>query len=262
MTSTTFSERYGPYALVAGGSYGLGAAFAEGIARRGVNLVLLARDKGRLEETAARLRGKFGVDVVAVAADMADFADVKRRIGRLKVPIGLLVYDAAYAPIGQFESLNEEQLAQVTDVNVRAPLLLTKLLSAPMIERGHGGIVLMSSLAGSQGSPNIAAYAASKSFNAVLAEGLWSELKPRGVDVLACLAGAILTPGYEQAEGSKPAPGTMKPADVAEQTLNALGKGPIIIPGAVNKLARFALTRLMSRRAAISIMSKNTGDLS
>jgi hypothetical protein len=120
----------------------------------------------------------------------------------------------------------------------------------------------MSSLAGSQGSPNIAAYAATKSFNAILAEGLWNELKPRGVDVLACMAGAILTPGYEQAERSKPAPGTLRAEQVAEQTLNALGRGPIVIPGGVNKLARFALMRLMSRRAAIAIMSRNTGGLS
>ncbi|MEP6481784.1 MAG: SDR family NAD(P)-dependent oxidoreductase, partial [Rhodoglobus sp.] len=116
--------------------------------------------------------------------------------------------------------------------------------------------------AGSQGSPNIAAYAATKAFNTILAEGLWSELKPRGVDVLACTAGAILTPGYSKAEGSKPAPGTLAADTVAEHTLNALGKGPIIVPGAVNKLGRFVLTRLLSRRAAIAIMSKNTGGLS
>ena len=73
----------------------------------------------------------------------------------------------------------------------------------------------MSSLAGGQGSPNIAAYAATKAFNAILAEGLWKELKPRGVDVLACLAGAILTPGYREAEGGRPAPGTLDAADVA-----------------------------------------------
>jgi hypothetical protein len=80
--------------------------------------------------------------------------------------------------------------------------------------------------------------------------------------VLACVAGAILTPGYQQAETSKPAPGTMKAADVAEQALRALGHGPIVIPGAVNKLGRFVLARLVSRRAAIGIMSQNTGGLS
>jgi short-subunit dehydrogenase len=240
----------------------LGASFAEGLARRGLNLVLLARNADQLNETAAQLRESFGVEVVAIAADVADFDNLAAKLADLGLEIGLLVYDAAYAPIGQFQGLTADQLARVTDVNVRGPLLLTKLLSAPMIARGRGGIVLMSSLAGSQGSPNLAAYAASKSFNAVLAEGLWHELKPHGIDVLACLAGAILTPGYSQAEGGKPAPGTMKAADVAEQTLNALGRGPIVIPGPVNKLARFALTRLMSRRAAIGIMSRNTGGLS
>lgn len=262
MATTRFQEKYGPYAAVAGGSDGLGAAFAEGIARRGLNLVLLARQEERLNATAARLRDAFGVEVVAIAADLSDFESVKKRIDDLGASVGLLVYDAAYAPIGPFADVAEDQLVRVTDVNVRTPLLLAKHLSAPMIERGRGGIVLMSSLAGSQGSPNLAAYAASKSFNAVLAEGLWHELKPHGVDVLACMAGAILTPGYEQAESSKPAPGTLTATKVAEQTLNALGKGPIVIPGVVNKLARFALMRLMSRRAAIGIMSKNTGGLS
>jgi uncharacterized protein len=257
-----FKELYGPYALVAGGSYGLGAAFAEAIARRGVNVILLARDEGRLRATATRLRETHGVDVVAFAADVADYESVKQRLGELKLPIGLLVYDAAYAPIGLFEEVSEDQLLRATEVNVRAPLLLAKFLSAPMIERGRGGIILMSSLAGSQGSPNIAAYAATKSFNAILAEGLWKELKPHGVDVLACMAGAILTPGYQAAESAKPAPGTLEAKDVAEQTLNALGRGPIFVPGAVNKVARFLLMRLLSRRAAIAIMSQNTGGLS
>ena len=262
MRTTRFKETYGPYALVAGGSYGLGAAFAEAIAQRGLNLVLLARQEDRLSATAAHLREAYGVDVIAAAVDVADYEKVKSRLDDLKVSIGLLVYDAAYAPIGRFEDVSADQLARATDVNVRAPLLLTKLLSAPMIERGRGGIVLMSSLAGSQGSPNIAAYAATKSFNAIFAEGLWNELKPLGVDVLACVAGAILTPGYQEAESAKPAPGTLEAKQVAERTLDALGKGPIFVPGAVNKVARFVLTRLLSRRAAIAIMSKNTGGLS
>jgi short-subunit dehydrogenase len=260
--TTRFKETYGPYALVAGGSYGLGAAFAEALARRGLNIVLLARQEDRLMATAARLKETYGVEVVAIAADVADYEGVKKRLGDLGLPIGLLIYDAAYAPIGRFEDVGEEQLVRATEVNVRTPLLLAKLLSAPMIARGRGGIVLMSSLAGSQGSPNIAAYAATKSFNAILAEGLWKELKPRGVDVLACMAGAILTPGYQDAESDKPAPGTLEATVVAEQTLNALRKGPIVVPGAVNKLARFVLMRLLTRRAAIGIMSKNTGGLS
>ncbi|MBK7408914.1 MAG: SDR family NAD(P)-dependent oxidoreductase [Saprospirales bacterium] len=72
-----------------------------------------------------------------------------------------------------------------------------------MIARGSGGIVLMSSLAGSQGSPKIATYAASKAFNTILAEGLWEELRDKGIDVVASCAGAIRTPGYELAKMPK-----------------------------------------------------------
>lgn len=262
MRPLPFAQRYGPYALVAGGSYGLGEAFAEGIARRGVNLVILARKIDALTATAARLRDVYGVDVIAIAVDLADFDAVKKRLARLGVPIGLLVYDAAYSPIGPFAETTETQLATAAAVNVRAPLLLTKLVSAPMIQRGSGGIVLMSSLAGGQGSPNLATYAATKAFNTILAEGLWKELSPLGVDVLVCTAGAILTPGYEQAESVRPAPGTLSATGVAESTLDTLGNGPVVVPGVINKIARFMMTRLLSRRAAIGIMSKNTKGLS
>jgi len=261
MKNTRFKEKYGQYALIAGGSDGLGFAFAEAIARRGLNLVLIARQEDRLKAAAARLKEKYEIDVISITADMADFENVKKMIGDLDVSIGLLVYNAAYAPIGLFEDTSEDQLALAAAVNVKAPLLLTKLLSASMIRQKRGGIVLMSSLAGAQGSPNIAAYAATKSFNAILAEGLWKELKPHGIDVLACCAGAILTPGYRQAEKTKPAPGTLKADEVAEKTMNALGRGPIVIPGAINKVGRFILARLLSRKAAIDIMSKNTGGL-
>ena len=262
MKKEQFQQKYGPYALIAGGSDGLGYAFAEAIARRGVNLVIIARQEDRLHAAAKRLKETYRIDVVPVVADMADFENVKVKIAALNVSIGLLVYNAAYAPIGFFENISEERLALAAAVNVKSPLLLAKYVSSQMIEKQRGGIILMSSLAGGQGSSKLAVYAATKSFNAILAEGLWIELKPHGIDVIACCAGAILTPGYLQAEKVKPAPGTMKAEQVAEQTLNALGKGPIVIPGVVNKIGRFFLTRLISRKAAIELISKNTGGLS
>jgi uncharacterized protein len=262
MITELFQQKYGPYALIAGGSDGLGYAYAEAIARRGLNLVLFARQEERLYAAAKRIKETYRIDVVPVVADMADFENVKAKIAALNVSIGLLVYNAAYAPIGLVETMSEEQLALEVAVNVKAPLLLSKYVSTQMIERQRGGIILMSSLAGGQGSPKIAVYAATKSFNAILAEGLWKELKPHGIDVIACCAGAILTPGYLKAEKVKPAPGTMKAEQVAEQTLNAMGKGPIVIPGAVNKIGRFFLTRILSRKAAIALITKNTGGLS
>jgi short-subunit dehydrogenase len=285
-----FKTKYGPYALVAGASEGLGAAYAEALAKRGLNLVLTARRKDVLETFGKVLKEKYPVNVICCPADMGDYGAAKKLIASLNVSIGLLVYNAAYCPVGLFDEISEEQLAQVVAVNVKGPLLLAKLLLPSMLQNHRGGIVLMSSLAGTQGSPKLAAYAASKSFNAILAEGLWQELKPQGIDVIACVAGAILTPGYRHTQQARQggrtkqipevsataatserkvpkdsialAPGTLTAAKVAETALNALGKYPIVVPGWVNKVGRFVLGRLLPRTLAIKIMSANTGSLS
>jgi len=261
MSAMDFREAYGPYALVVGGSDGLGLAFAEAIARRGVNLVLVARQEERLLAAADRLRSVFQIDVIPITADVAQYDEVEALIDAVPEQIGLLVYNVAFAPIGLFQEQTPEQLALAADVNVRAPLLLVRHLVTPMIQRGRGGIVLMSSMLGAQGCTNFATYGATKSFAATLAEALWSELKPHNVDVLACVAGAILTPGHEQAGQSKPVPGSLPPDTVVELTLSALGKGPVVIPGSVNKVWHFMLSRILSKRTAIKIMSKNTANM-
>ena len=115
-------------------------------------------------------------------------------------------------------------------------------------------------MAGFQGAPRLATYAATKAFNTVLGEGLWGELAPAGVDVLVSCAGAVRTPGYQKsAKGD--APGTLDAPVVAERTLDALGHGPTVVPGATNRVARFMLGRVLPRRAAISIMASSTKDL-
>ncbi len=259
---TDFKSTYGPWALVAGASEGLGAAYAEALAKRGLDLILIARRQEKLDALAENLIKKYSIKVKCLALDLTDIAKVKDTLAQVNLPIGLLVYNAAYAPIGEFESIAADDLAKVVDVNIKAPLLLSKFVSKQMIERKRGGIILMSSLAGSQGSPKIATYAASKAFNAILAEGLWGELKEHGVDVLASIAGAIVTPGYQQAQSAKKAPGTLTPDQVAEKTLKALGKKATVIPGFTNKMARFFMGRLIPRKWAISIMKQNTESLS
>ncbi len=129
-----------------------------------------------------------------------------------------------------------------------------------MVERGRGGIVLMSSLSGLQGTPRLATYAGTKAFNNTFGESIWHELREQGIDVEVCIAGAIRTPGYASASG-KDAPGTLDAETVAERTLNALPKGPTYIPGGVNKVASVLLGRMLPRRFAIGIMAKNTKDL-
>lgn len=261
MNFRTFKEKYGPWGLIAGASEGIGAAFAEALAKKGINLLLLARRKEKLEDLAAILREKHSVEVRAYGIDLTEQEAVSSLLSEIGEELGMLVYNAAYSPIGYFKDVSSEDLQQVVSVNVRTPLLLVKWASQGMIRRKKGGIILMSSLSGGQGSPKIATYAATKSFNTILAEGLWHELKTEGVDVLACTAGAVRTPGYMSSMDQKDAPGTLNPEEVVEQALNALGSQPVATPGKVNKIAQFVMGRLLPRKMRISIMHNNTKDL-
>jgi short-subunit dehydrogenase len=246
---------------VAGASEGLGAAFAAALAARGLNLVLLARRASLLAEVKERLAAETSIDVRTEACDLArpDLANFFRAVTR-DLEVGLGIYNAAYAPIGNVLDRSHDELVRVVDVNVRGPLVFARSLAPAMVARGRGGIVLMSSMAGFQGAPRIATYAASKAFNTVFGEGLWAELAPHGIDVLVSCAGAVRTPGYKSSAGGD-APGTLDPAVVAERTLDALGRGATVVPGAINRIARFVLGRVLPRRAAVALMAKNTRDL-
>ena len=256
-----FVKRYGPWALIAGASEGIGAAFARALAQRGIHLVLVARRSEPLEAAEREITALAPVQVRRVALDLAraDAAAVlEQEVADLD--IGLVVYNAALAPGGAFLEIPlDEQLAAI-DANVRGPLALTHRFGRRLAARGSGGIVLLSSLTAFQGSPFVATYGASKSFLLTLAEGLWFELAPRGVDVLAVCAGATRTPSYLRRSKQR-APGELEPDQVAREALASLGRGPSMIPGRFNRLASQLMRRVLSRRATIRIMGAQTSHL-
>jgi uncharacterized protein len=254
-----FSQRYGPWALIAGASVGLGAAFAQNLAERGLNLLLLARRQNALDELAAALRAQHRIEVRTLAIDLAH-PDLGEKVRELAadVDVGLLVYNAAHSVIGPFLEHPVEDHLRVLDVNCRGPLLFAHWFGKAMSQRGRGGILLMTSLAGSQGGPWLSSYAASKAFNLLLAEALWDELGSHGVDVIACRAGATRTPGYA---ASKPRPSRvplLDPDYVVQKTLAALGAGPSVVPGLFYRLSAIIMGRLLPRRMAIRIMGRAT----
>ncbi len=249
-----FPERYGPWAVVAGASRGLGAAFARLLAARGLKLVLAARHRDALEAYAAELRAEFGTEVVAHALDLADGgAELAREIETREV--GLLVYNAALAPTGPFLDLTAGEHERVLAVNCRTPLLLSRAAAARMRSRGRGGIVLVSSLAGMAGGPWLAAYAASKSYLVTLAESLWFELAGDGVDVIAPVFGAVGTPTYWSGlQGKKSPTPVLDPVFAARASLVSLGRRGVAVPGLFNKLGAFFLMRVLGRKARLGIM--------
>mgnify|MGYP006266365737 CR=1 FL=1 len=263
---------YGPWALVAGASEGLGAAFAAELARRGFRLALVARREGVLRELAAELQRRSGTDTRLLVGDLGR-EETLGRVAALchELDVGLLIYNAAFAPRGDFSATDAQKLRSAVAVNVSAPLELLHRL-VPLFSRRSGGagerrsgVILMSSLAGEQGSPGVATYAATKAFTTILGQGLWHELRPEGVHVTVCVAGAVRTPGLAAAQSpgspGREAPGTLDPDAVARAALDGLGRKTVVVPGAVNRLARFLMRRLLPSRAAIAIMASSTRDL-
>jgi short-subunit dehydrogenase len=234
MKHTNFRARYGTWALVAGASEGLGAEFATQLAARGLNLVLIARRGKLLEQLGAQLTRDHAIEVRTLPLDLAreDIGNVVEE-AISDSEIGLLVYNAALSMIGPyFEIALEDHLKEIA-INCRAPLTLSYLLGQYMLKRQRGGIILMSSLSSSQGSPLIANYSATKAYNRLLAEGLWDELRAQGIDVLTCSASAVVT-----------------------ETLAALGKQPVVIPGWTNRVANVIMQRLIPHKTAIILMGR------
>ena len=265
MSAPEFAERFGPWALVAGASEGLGRAYAEALASRGLKLLLVARRSHALEDVAESLRAAHGVEVATAVLDLGapDLPDaLPKAVGDRE--IGLLVYDATRTHLDDFHEADLSNHLGILDVNCRGPLTLCHALIPPMRQRGHGGILLMSSMSSLQGSALIASYAASKAFNNVLAESLWEENRGSGVAVMACMAGAIGTPSYlantPEHKQAKAMP--MAPEAVAEEALQALarGRGPLFVPGRMNRAVR-AVMGLFGSRTRTRFFSRMTRDL-
>ena len=184
--SLTFAERYGPWALVTGGSEGVGGSWASAIAARGVNVVLLARRPDVLEAKATELREEHGVDVRTLSVDITG-SDLLERLDEVThdLEVGMLVHN-----VGSVERNHGWFLDDSLDVTVKT----IGDYHTGALENSHsalegmravaGRIVFMGSLTGMAGQPLEATYSAAKAFSQVFAEALWSELV-NGVDVVS-----------------------------------------------------------------------------
>jgi uncharacterized protein len=260
----SFAQRYGPWAVVAGASEGIGKAWAEALAARGLSLVLVARRPGPLEETAQALRDTHRIQVRSATLDLASDRVARDLAPALEgVQVGLLVYNAGVSIVAPFPELPVEAHLNQLYVNCRGPLLLVHALTPAMARRGRGGVVLMSSAAGFVGTGLLATYAATKAFDTVLAEGLASDLGAKGIDVLGVVAGATRTPTFERqmAAGDTSGVPIMQPADVVREALAALGRRPLVVVGRSNRLAAWLLTRVLSRRRAGRLMTRANAKL-
>ncbi|MBW8783761.1 MAG: SDR family NAD(P)-dependent oxidoreductase [Novosphingobium sp.] len=243
------AQRYGPWAVIAGGSEGIGSALAAMLADAGINLVLIARKVEPLKQVAAELRGR-GAEVRTLALDLTDPAMLDGvRAATDDLDIGLLVYNAgASHRTGMFVDWPLEDVIKVIRLNTEGQAILAHHFGKRMAARGRGGIVIMGSLAGNAGSPSVIPYAGAKAFSQIFAEGLWWELKQHGVDVLHVVVGSTDTPAMARLGIIFRHNEADQPEDVARITLDNLRNGPVVVVPSMQE--RFEMLATIDRGAA------------
>ncbi len=190
-----------PTVLITGASSGIGTVYAERFARRGHDLVLVARDTARLDTLAARLRQDTGVAVDVLPADLtqrADLANVEARL-RDDARIGILINNAGMAQSGGFTDQSADSIEQLVTLNTTALTRLAAAIAPRLANAGEGAIVNIGSVVGLAPEFGMSVYGASKAFVLFLSQGLSLELSPRGVYVQAVLPAATRTEIWERA---------------------------------------------------------------
>jgi len=236
-------QHTGDWALVTGASEGIGRAFAVELARRGKDLVLVAR-RGDLLRTLARdLGNEHGVACLVLETDLGEPNAVDSiLLATRDLDVSLLVAAAGFGSSGRFLDGDLANEIDMLDVNCRAVLMLCWHLGRRMQRQGHGGIVLMSSVLAFQGTPGSAHYAATKAYIQTLAEGLRQELGSHGIQVVASAPGPIATGFARRADLRMDR--ALSPDIVARQTLAALGRTDTVRPGWLSKLLGWSLATL------------------
>lgn len=244
-------SRYGPWALVVGGSEGVGAAFARKLAAAGFKLVLVARKQGPLQDLAAELRAG-GAETRIVSADLSQ-PDALERVQAATddVEVGLLIYNAgANNTRGAFVELDPAVYRSVIGVNVIGQSEFARHYGGLMRGRARGGIILCGSMAGYMGAPSLAAYCGAKAFSRIFTEALWAECQPFGIDVLHLAIGFTATPAMQRLGYDLSA--AQAPEEVAQEGLDHIADGPVWIVGDGRNLqTAIARSQVENRAAAI-----------
>ncbi|MBD2075488.1 SDR family NAD(P)-dependent oxidoreductase [Phormidium sp. FACHB-592] len=253
------STRYGPWALVTGASSGIGREMVLRLAEAGINLVLIARSQTVLEQMAVALTSQHGIEVRVFVLDLSLAAGVETLVVATQdLDIGLLVAAAGFGTSGLFLNSLLEQEMEMLNVNCRSLLELIWHFGQRFAMRGRGGMVLMSSIVGFQGMPFAAHYAATKAYVQALAEALYVELAPMGIDVLAAAPGPTHS-GFATRAGMQMGM-ALKPEDIALPILNALGRRSVLLPGVLSKLLTYSLVPL-PRWSRVQIMGGVMGSM-
>lgn len=226
-----FSERYGPWAVIAGASEGTGLSFARHVVAKGIHCLLIAKD-GPLQEAAENIRRDTGREAIALNIDLAREDAAQRIIAAAgNREVGLYISNAGADWFGdRFLERDINDWLGLNRINVDTTMRCAHHFGRRMLARRRGGILIVNSGACYGGGKFLTVYTAAKAFQLNFAESLWSELRPYGVDVLTTILGQTDTPAYHRLQDKKhmpPAQNLAAPDAVAEEALARLPFGPV-----------------------------------
>jgi uncharacterized protein len=241
----------GQTALITGASGGLGATFAQELAARGMNTILVARSADKLQALATELTAKYQQRNDFIALDLVPAgaaATLANKVAEMGLQVDLLVNNAGFATYGNFESIELQRDRDQVLLNIATLVDLCHIFIPQMLERKSGSIINLSSVVGFQPIPYMTVYAASKAFVLSFSEGLWAEYGDRGIRVLALCPGATATSFHEVA--GQPVPDRIStPQEVVVAGLKALERQQsYVIPGWMNFFLSGIVPRLLPRK--------------
>lgn len=261
-----FAEKYGPWAIVAGGSEGPGLEYSRAIAARGVNVLIVAHEADPLAEAAKLIRSESSSEVATALIDLnAPDADRQIVAAAGTREVGLYISNAGGDASGK--RFHDTDVGWWVDLAMRNNLTMLKCFhhfGGLMKARGRGGLLISGSGACYGGGPHLATYCAVKAFSLNFAEGLWAELQPHGVDVLCMVMDRTdtkLLRGLLAQTGAPMPEGVAKPADVAAAGLANLANGPVKNWGLDDDEAGWAGSSAGQRRARVIAIAENTRDM-
>jgi len=220
--------------LITGASTGIGAVYAERFAQRGHNLVLVARDAGRLNALAEKLQAQYGIQAEVLQADLTDAQSVEKVARRLRedASIGVLVNNAGISLSGTFVSQIAADISRLTAVNLNAVLMLAHAAAVRFAAEGRGSIINLASVVGLAPEFGMTAYGATKAFVLYLSQGLHHELGSKGVYVQAVLPAATRTEIWQRSGVDlNTIDGVMDASDMVDAALVGFDRRePVTIP--------------------------------
>ena len=219
-------------ALVTGASSGIGEAFARELALQKKNLVLVARSQDKLETMATELEQKYEIKTIVIAQDLTENNAGQLVYDSIKSQgwsIDLLINNAGFGDYGNFDTRPLQKQIEMIQLNITVLTELTSLFLPEMKQRGKGGIINVSSIAGFQALPYMSVYAATKAFVLSFTEALWAENKDSGVNILALCPGPTESNFFEVAEfpnsfGKGQENNLISAQTVVQEALTALNK--------------------------------------